>query len=52
MRPVVEFLRDWLSNHVHEQDRKFIEFVRMQGATATLPEPWASDPPELNGWVA
>ena len=49
---VVEFLRNWLLTHVHESDRKFIEHVRARGAVATLPEPWASNPPELNGWVA
>lgn len=50
--PVVEFLRSWLQTHVHENDRKFINHVRAQGAVAVLPEPWASNPPELNGWVA
>jgi hemerythrin len=50
--PVVEFLRDWLHTHVHETDRKFIEHVRALGVVAVLPEPWASNPPQLNGWVA
>jgi hemerythrin len=52
MEPVIEFLRGWLAQHVHMRDRKFIEFVRAQGAVATLPEPWASNPPQFNGWVA
>ena len=52
MGPVVEFLRAWLANHVYSRDRVFIEYVRAQGALAILPEPWASDPPQLNGWVA
>lgn len=50
--PVVEFLRDWLSTHVHGRDMRLIEYVRAQGAVASLPEPWASDPPGLNDWVA
>lgn len=54
MGPVAEFLRAWLTDHVHNRDRKFIEYVRAQDADAiaTLPEPWASRPPQLNGWVA
>jgi hemerythrin-like metal-binding protein len=52
MEPVVAFLRTWLSDHVHERDRKFIEFVREQGGAAILPEPWASNPPTLGGWIA
>jgi hemerythrin-like metal-binding protein len=52
MEPVVEFLRGWLAEHVHQRDRAFIEFVHAKGAIAVLPEPWASDPPQLNGWVA
>ena len=52
MEPVVVFLRAWLASHVHDRDRRFIEFVRSRGAVAILPEPWASDPPRLDGWVA
>lgn len=44
--PVVEFLRSWLSGHVHTRDRVFIEHVQAQGAAAAVPEPWASSPPE------
>jgi len=43
--PIVVFLRDWLSNHVHECDRILIEHVRARGGAAVLPEPWASSPP-------
>jgi len=50
--PVVEFLREWLRTHVHQCDRRFIDHVRRSGVMATLPEPWASNPPQLNGWVA
>lgn len=42
--PLVEFLRDWLSSHVHERDRELVEFVRARGGKARLPEPWASRP--------
>ena len=52
MEPVVEFLREWLAGHVHTCDRAFIEYVRTRGATASLPEPWASDPPRLDGLCA
>lgn len=45
--PLVEFLRGWLATHVHEHDRDFIEFVRGQSAVAEVPEPWASNPPEV-----
>jgi hemerythrin-like metal-binding protein len=50
--PVVEFLRGWLADHVHERDRAFIEFVRAQGEVANLPEPWASNPPHFDGTAA
>jgi len=49
--PVVGFLWGWLAEHVHKRDRTFIEFVRAKRMTATLPEPWASNPLKLNGWV-
>ncbi len=52
MEPVIEFLRGWLRDHVHDRDLKFIEHVRGRGVVAYLPEPWASDPPQPNGWVA
>jgi hemerythrin-like metal-binding protein len=52
MGPVVGFLRAWLADHVHDRDRVFIDYVRSQGATASLPEPWASDPPQLSDHVA
>lgn len=52
MDPVVEFLRAWLRDHVHDRDREFIEYVRARGELASLPEPWASNPPDLNGLVA
>ena len=52
MRPVVEFLRGWLSTHVHDRDRRFIEFVRSRGAVAVLPEPWAADPPRCDHLMA
>jgi hemerythrin len=52
MDPVLEFLRGWLADHVHVRDRKFIDHVRARGAVAMLPEPWASDPPQMQGRVA
>jgi hemerythrin-like metal-binding protein len=51
-KPLVEFLRTWLSEHVHGRDRALVEFVRSRGETATLPEPWASDPSRLNSLSA
>jgi hemerythrin-like metal-binding protein len=51
-QPVVEFLRIWLADHVHDRDIAFIEHVRSQGATACLPEPWASHPLQLDDRVA
>ena len=42
--PIVAFLREWLSDHVHTQDRVMIDWVRARGGVARLPEPWASDP--------
>ena len=47
LKPVVAFLRGWISGHVHDRDLKFIEFVRSQGAVAVVPEPWASIPPKV-----
>lgn len=35
--PVVEFLRGWLADHVHEHDKDFVEFVRARGGSAELP---------------
>ena len=52
IEPVVAFLRGWLAEHVHKRDRTFIEFVRAKRMTATLPEPWASNPLKLKSWVA
>lgn len=46
MAPVAEFLRDWLTKHVDGRDRAFISHVRSRNAAATLPEPWASCPPD------
>lgn len=43
--PLVEFLRVWVSVHVYEHDRALIEFMRARGASARVPEPWASSPP-------
>ncbi|HEY5541433.1 MAG TPA: hemerythrin domain-containing protein [Coriobacteriia bacterium] len=43
--PIVDFLRDWLSTHVHQCDRILIEHVQSRGGAAELPEPWASSPP-------
>jgi len=45
VKPLLDFLREWLVGHVHQHDRELIEFVRVRGAVATLPEPWASQPP-------
>lgn len=49
MEPMVELLRPWLANHVHGRDREFVAYVRARGATAVLPEPWASDPLTYGG---
>lgn len=38
--PLVEFLRQWLANHVHERDRDLVEYCRKRGAAACLPEGW------------
>jgi len=45
IRPLADFLREWVQVHVHEYDRELIEFVRGRGEAAVLPEPWASHPP-------
>ncbi len=44
-RPLVEFLREWIVEHVHQQDRVLIDYVRVRGGVASVPEPWASSPP-------
>jgi hemerythrin-like metal-binding protein len=48
MEPVAEFLRAWLVKHVERSDQTFIEYVRSHDGAASLPEPWASHPPELD----
>ncbi len=52
MEPVVEFLRTWLADHVHNRDKKFIDYVRARGGMAVVPEPWAAKPLEVGEWVA
>jgi hemerythrin-like metal-binding protein len=37
---VVEFLRAWLTDHVHEKDRMLVDYMRERGAAAEMP----SDP--------
>lgn len=39
---IADFLRPWLANHIHQQDRKLVDHCRPMGAAAMLPEPWAS----------
>jgi len=46
VKPLLDFLREWVVGHVHQHDRELIDFVKVRGAVATLPEPWASQPPE------
>ena len=38
--PMLEFLRQWLTLHVHECDRVLVEHVRARGAAAEVPEAW------------
>lgn len=52
IEPVAAFLRGWLGQHVHECDRMLIEYVRLRGEVATLPERWKSRPPQMNGWAS
>lgn len=38
-KPLVNFLRGWLENHVHGFDVKFIAFARAAGSSAEAPAP-------------
>lgn len=42
--PLLEFLREWLTSHVHECDRELIEHVRARGELAEMPEAWGKIP--------
>jgi hemerythrin len=37
---IVEFLREWLTKHVHECDQQLVDFVRRRGAAAQLTPAW------------
>jgi len=37
-KPLVEFLREWIAGHLHEQDRDLVTFVQARGQAAVLPD--------------
>jgi hemerythrin len=39
-RPLISFLREWLTTHVHECDRQLVDHVRQRGVAASLPAAW------------
>ena len=40
--PLIEFLRDWLTHHVHESDLRFVEHIHSSGVRGTLPDEWVA----------
>ena len=40
MRPIVDFMREWLVTHVRQCDRQFIEHISARGVAAQLPDAW------------
>jgi hemerythrin len=40
IKPLVEFLHDWLLTHVHECDRQLVAFVKSSGCSGKLGDEW------------
>ena len=39
-KPLIDFLREWLTTHVHECDRQLVVYLRSQGVAGRLPAEW------------
>ena len=39
-KPLIDFLREWLTTHVHECDRQLVEYLHARGMTGRLPPDW------------
>ena len=39
-KPLIDFLREWLTTHVHDCDRQLVEHIRSCGVVGHLPQEW------------
>ena len=39
-KPLIDFLREWLTTHVHKCDRQLVDHLRSRGVAGRLPVEW------------